>query len=120
MILTPATRRALKRARQQQEAQRLAAQRRETMALIASLEPRRHAQPATKPARICSISVADTHGDPIREWKIPQKRKWPPRFKRRAQAQHTAKKERVQAVRRNWFLRAIFAACAAYRRERAQ
>lgn len=127
MSLTIQTRRALERGIQQQEWQRVCRSQQESFALIAKLEPRIHAHPATKPARIRRVAVSDTQGDPIRVWKIPQPRKFRPFWvrKRRDQAERTndvfrtacnnPQAERVSS--RNRFLRAIFSACRAFGRE---
>ena len=54
-----------------------------------------------KPARIRSIEIADTHGNHILDWQVPQKRKFPPLWPRRPQARHVAR--RPQAVRSRRF-----------------
>jgi hypothetical protein len=129
MSLTIAERRALERGIQQQEWQRICRSQRESFALIAALEPRIHTQPATKPARIRHVAVSDTQGDPIREWKIPQRRKWPPFWKKRvrAQAERTnqvfraaCNNPQAERVSRNRFLRAILSACRVFLREWAR
>ncbi len=128
MNLTIGTRRALERGIQQQEWQRICRSQAESFALIATLEPRIHTHPATKPARVRYVAVSDAQGDPIREWKIPVKRKFRPFWKqRRTQARRTnqvfragCNSPQAERVSRNRFLRAIFSACRAFLREWAR